>query len=407
METKLTTYLFYTALIFSLITMLFCIVIFHKNTENETYKMLDEYCTQISEKLTEENFDKIASYLPSHINIAIASESGDEIYNNLPKEIDLSKKNGKINNNSVSLCYSTLFNKVYICVYTSAPLLVDTLDSTTPYLLIILLFVIIFSVFISITLTDKFMKPINYITKNGYDGESADETYEELQPILNVKTKAEKMKRQFTANVSHELKTPLTSITGYAQLIESQIATGDDVLKFASVINKESQRMLYLVGDILKLSELEEENKNIHFEKVDLYDLSASIIETLEVVAKKSDITLSLSGESTIIDANKNLIYELIYNLCDNAIRYNKPGGSVTVTAKYNSITVADTGIGIDKKYHSRIFERFYRVDKSRSKQTGGTGLGLSIVKHIAEIHSGKINIKSEPDVGTRITVTF
>ena len=215
------------------------------------------------------------------------------------------------------------------------------------------------------------------------------------------------MKRQFTANVSHELKTPLTSILGYAQLIESGIAEGEDVIKFASVINKESQRMLYLVGDILKLSELEEENANILKEPADLHEIAKLAIESLEVVAKKNSVTLSLNGEKTIINANKNLMYELIYNLCDNAIRYNKPNGSVSVVTKDNYVSVTDTGIGIDPKYHSRIFERFYRVDKSRSKQTGGTGLGLSIVKHIAELHEGEIFIKSKPGEGTSITVKF
>ncbi len=422
MESKVTTYLFYTGLIFSLIVMLFCTFIFHSNLESQTYSNL-ESC---AEAVSQTDYNK--AVLPKNIYLAIFDSDGKFItgdrYDSInssyvlsPFDLEKLKENGnshgKIKTKSVkSDIYYYLFgeNEKYICIYTEMSTVYTTASHALPYLAAVFFGVLALSALSSIFLTDRFMKPIYYISSDSFDASKMTDDpkiYRELIPILKVKSKAEKMKRQFTANVSHELKTPLTSILGYAQLIESGIAEGEDVIKFASVINKESQRMLYLVGDILKLSELEEENANILKEPADLHEIAKLAIESLEVVAKKNSVTLSLNGEKTIINANKNLMYELIYNLCDNAIRYNKPNGSVSVVTKDNYVSVTDTGIGIDPKYHSRIFERFYRVDKSRSKQTGGTGLGLSIVKHIAELHEGEIFIKSKPGEGTSITVKF
>lgn len=225
---------------------------------------------------------------------------------------------------------------------------------------------------------------------------------------VSAKRKAEKMRREFTANVTHELKTPLTSISGYAEIIESGIAAPEDIERFAGKIHKESGRLLSLIGDIIELSELDENTRPANYDKVDLSGLSREVAEDLHTNANKHEVEIKVNAaEKVLINGNRNQLYELVYNLCDNAIRYNRKGGSVTVTVKKDGenafLSVADTGIGIPVKHQKRVFERFYRVDKSRSKETGGTGLGLAIVKHIAERHDGTITLKSDEN-GTTFT---
>lgn len=232
--------------------------------------------------------------------------------------------------------------------------------------------------------------------------------------ILDVteKKEIERLRREFTANVSHELKTPLTSISGYAELIENGMAKEEDIKSFASKIHRESVRLLTLISDIIKLSELDEDNKSsIGFEKVDLYDIASECIESLSIAAEKGNINMKLTGSHCIINANYGMMEELMFNLCDNAIRYNKKGGSVLVNIQNTDnniiLSVKDTGIGIPEEHKERIFERFYRVDKSRSKETGGTGLGLAIVKHISQQHHAKIELKSQEGIGTEISIIF
>ena len=214
-------------------------------------------------------------------------------------------------------------------------------------------------------------------------------------------------KQEFTANVSHELKTPLTSISGYAEMIENGMARPEDVKKFAGRINREARRMLKLVMDIIKLTELSEAQIMEQAEEVDLYALAKENLETLEPAARSQNTSLSLSGETSVVTGNRALLSELIYNLVDNAIRYNRDNGSVSVRVHHHVLTVRDTGIGIPKAHQARIFERFYRVDKSRSKATGGTGLGLAIVRQICEQHHAQIRLESREGVGTEISVTF
>lgn len=214
-------------------------------------------------------------------------------------------------------------------------------------------------------------------------------------------------KQEFTANVSHELKTPLTSISGYAEMIENGMARPEDVKKFAGRINREARRMLKLVMDIIKLTQLSETQIMEQAEQVDLYALAQENLETLEPAARSQNTTLSLSGETSVVTGNRALLSELVYNLVDNAIRYNRDNGSVSVRVHHHVLTVRDTGIGIPKAHQARIFERFYRVDKSRSKATGGTGLGLAIVRQICEQHHAQIRLESREGVGTEISVTF
>ena len=225
--------------------------------------------------------------------------------------------------------------------------------------------------------------------------------------ILYLTDIGDRRKQEFTANVSHELKTPLTSISGYAEMIENGMAKPADIVSFAARINREAKRMLSLVTDIIKLTELDETQIMQEAEQVDLYAVAAENIETLDSAARSRGVTISLSGESSIVTGNRALLSELIYNLIDNAIRYNRDNGTVSVRVHHHVLTVRDTGIGIPKSHQRRIFERFYRVDKSRSKATGGTGLGLAIVRQIAQQHHAQIRLESREGVGTEISVTF
>ena len=228
---------------------------------------------------------------------------------------------------------------------------------------------------------------------------------------ITEKEKAEKMRREFTANVSHELKTPLTTISGYTEMMSNGMVKPEDVTGVSVKMKSESDRLLALIEDIMRLSELDEADGEKSFEPFDLTELIGDVVENLKPKASEHSIAVNVPKEKYAITANRPMMFELIYNLIDNAIKYNKPNGSVTVTAtqteKGVEIAVKDTGIGIDKKHHDRIFERFYRVDKSRSKKIGGTGLGLSIVKHIAMYHDGSVEIESEAGKGTEIRVTL
>lgn len=221
----------------------------------------------------------------------------------------------------------------------------------------------------------------------------------------------EKLRREFSANVSHELKTPLTSISGFAELMSQGLVPPDKVREFSLDIQKECTRLTNLVEDIIDLSRLEEGGGDMTWEDIDLYTLCDDVLQSLEPVAKRQTVTLRLAGESLQVRGVYQVLREMIYNLCDNAIKYNRSGGSVTVTVARSagraSVAVADTGIGIPYEDKSRVFERFYRVDKSHSRAIGGTGLGLSIVKHAAALHGAEIKLQSQPEDGTVITVLF
>ncbi|MCL2055538.1 MAG: ATP-binding protein [Oscillospiraceae bacterium] len=222
-----------------------------------------------------------------------------------------------------------------------------------------------------------------------------------------VRYEAEKLRREFSANVSHELMTPLTTISALAEMIGNGMARGEDIVGFASKISAQSKRLIEIIDDIIKISKFDENRFEKEYSEFELNKLALTIIEALRLKAEEKNVSLNLESEKIKLRANKRMIDELLYNLIDNAIKYNKDGGSVSVsldsTGGFCSITVADTGIGIPHKHLNRVFERFYRVDKSRSKETGGTGLGLSIVKHIVEYHGGNVSIKSGKD-GTSIT---
>ena len=224
------------------------------------------------------------------------------------------------------------------------------------------------------------------------------------------RAQAEQMKREFTANVSHELKTPLQSIMGSAELLENGLVKSEDQPRFIERIRSEAARLMALIEDIIRLSELDE-GAAVPMEAVDLLSIAKDAADTLQESANKKNVTLALEGESVRVQGVPRLIYEIAYNLCDNAIRYNREGGHVRVRVQpengYALLEVADDGIGIPEEHQRRVFERFYRVDKSHSRASGGTGLGLSIVKHAAAVHRAEIELKSEVGKGTTISVRF
>lgn len=290
------------------------------------------------------------------------------------------------------------------------------------------IFLLLVCVLLAYALTKSIIAPVAQMAQHMDDFQYV-VPYKEMEPFMDTIRaqhedimKSSMMRQEFTANVSHELKTPLTAISGYSELIESGIATKEDSLRFAGEIHKNSQRLLTLINDILRLSELDAAGRSeltehagegtFVTEQVDLYDLAQKCVDMQQISAEKHQVTLLLSGQpGCYVQANREMIEEIMYNLCSNAIRYNVPDGQVLMKVGMEDghavLTVEDTGIGIPKEDCERIFERFYRVDKSRSKATGGTGLGLAIVKHAAAKHGAEIELWSEPGKGTRILVIF
>ena len=242
----------------------------------------------------------------------------------------------------------------------------------------------------------------------GQEGEAAGAVI--LVMDTTEREQREALRREFSANVSHELKTPLTSISGFAELMKSGVVAQKDVMDFSQSIYDEAQRLIHMVEDIIRLSELDETELHRETGPIDLYDFCRREVERMRPEADRRGVTLSLQGEAATVQGNAQILGELVYNLLDNAIKYNKPQGSVTVTVtpgKRVRLRVEDTGIGIPKESQSRVFERFYRVDKSHSDDVSGTGLGLSIVKHAAQFHRARVELQSTEGKGTAITVTF
>ncbi len=284
-----------------------------------------------------------------------------------------------------------------------------------PELLLIILLICIAAVFIAKHMTKKIMRPINEIDINNIE---STEIYPEIRPFVErikkdneAREQTEQIRREFSANVSHELRTPLTTISGYAQMINNGMAKAEDVAFFGEKIEKEADRLILLINDIINLSKLDETDKVVAPEIIDLAELAKTVVTDLLPHAAKNGINIYFGGEAVMVAANRTLLYEMIYNVVDNAIKYNRENGNVTVTTipyeEGSAISVKDTGIGIAEEDRERIFERFYRVDKSHSKTIGGTGLGLSIVKHAAMIHKAQIKIESELGKGTEFTIVF
>ncbi len=420
------------------ITAVLILSVFYSYSDKQLKEQLRVVETVVEAELNESgNTAFITSNIDPNIRITLISPSGKVIADNIEdastldnhanrEEIIKAKKNGEA---TVTRNSDTQKEKVYyfakqlddgniLRVSSQATNIGNFFKDYIVYILICILAVIIAAVFVSFAITKSIIKPIRRLGQN-LDDVDKFKFDDELQPLVNAllqqkrkQKMLDKQKKQFTANVSHELKTPLTSIAGYAELIETGIAKEEDIKPFAGVIRKQALRLVSLSEDIIQLSQLEEsDDENMSFESVDLYDIANKCVEALTINALNKNVTLSLSGEQCYIRGKAQLVEEMVYNLLDNAIRYNKENGTVTVTvtplSKGASVSVKDTGIGIPAKYQDRIFERFFRVDKSRSKATGGTGLGLAIVKHITQLHGADLKLESEEGKGTQIIVTF
>ena len=299
-----------------------------------------------------------------------------------------------------------------------------------PVVILTTVIMCLISTFITRKLTNSIVEPVINMAEHMEEVESH-VAYEELLPFARKIKSHDAMRQEFSANVSHELKTPLTSISGYAQLIQAGLVKPEDYVTFSEKIVSESERLLTLINDIIRLSQLDEAGLEMLLDSdlhpVNLLDIVEGCVDSLSSVAAKKNVTFSITSnpkESYTVKGDKGMLTELVYNLCDNAIRYNKEGGTVTITLskEYTGVarilnncvenafvvlSVRDSGIGIEPEHQTHIFERFYRVDKSHSRATGGTGLGLSIVKHIAGIHKATIDLESDPGEGTEIEVRF
>lgn len=420
------------------ITAVLILSVFYSYSDNQLKEQLRVVESVVENQLAQ---DDDTAFISNHIDknvritlvakdgtvIADSQESANKLGNHLNRqEIQQAIKNGEA---TVTRHSDTQEKKVYyfakqldngniLRVSAEAKSIGKFFSDYIIYIFLCIIVVIVAAVFVSMGITKSIVKPITQLGQS-LDNIDKFKSDEELKPLVNAllqQKKKQKMldkqKKQFTANVSHELKTPLTSIAGYAELIETGMAKPEDIKPFAGVIRKQALRLVNLSEDIIQLSQLEEsDDEDMSFESVNLYEIAQRCVEALNINAINKCVTLNLMGEECYIRGKAQLVEELVYNLCDNAIRYNKENGNVTVTVtpleKGASVSVKDTGIGIPKKYQERIFERFFRVDKSRSKATGGTGLGLAIVKHITQLHDAKLEISSEEGKGTEIIVTF
>lgn len=420
------------------ITAVLILSVFYSYSDNQLKEQLRVVESVVENQLAQ---DDDTAFISNHIDknvritlvakdgtvIADSQESANKLGNHLNRqEIQQAIKNGEA---TVTRHSDTQGKKVYyfakqldngnvLRVSAEAKSIGKFFSDYIIYIFLCIIVVIVAAVFVSMGITKSIVKPITQLGQS-LDNIDKFKSDEELKPLVNAllqQKKKQKMldkqKKQFTANVSHELKTPLTSIAGYAELIETGMAKPEDIKPFAGVIRKQALRLVSLSEDIIQLSQLEEsDDEDMSFESINLYEIAQRCVEALNINAINKCVTLNLTGEECYIRGKAQLVEELVYNLCDNAIRYNKENGNVTVTVtpleKGASVSVKDTGIGIPKKYQERIFERFFRVDKSRSKATGGTGLGLAIVKHITQLHDAKLEISSEEGKGTEIIVTF
>ena len=293
--------------------------------------------------------------------------------------------------------------------------LLPAMFSAIPFMAAVALVMIVLAYFLAKWQTKRLIQPINELD---LENPMENQVYEELTPLLmkmenqrQAKDQIAKMRKEFSANVSHELKTPLTSISGYAEIMKSGIAKPEDMTRFSEKIYKEASRLIVLIEDIIKLSKLDEQDVVLEKEEVDLYDLCLETCNRLSFQADKKNVRLELTGEKVSYFGVRQILDEMIYNICENAIKYNVDGGSVKIwvgnTLQGPKVMVEDTGIGIPEDQQERIFERFYRVDKSHSKETGGTGLGLSIVKHGAIFHNAEIRVESVLGKGTKMEILF
>ena len=441
MEEKISYRLFLMGFLGLLFTAALCIFVFHKAFTAQAWTGLEQEAELVSAgyEMTDQQPQELTHFVTEDLRITLISQDGSVLFESAtdqPMENHLSRPEikqaisdgvGKDIRDSQTMGYETYYYAVLLPtgeilrVAQDAETIWSIYDSSIPAIVLSCVALMMAAAILAGLLTKALVQPVLDMTED-LDHIQENVPYKELIPFAEsihsdriLRENNEKMRQEFTANVSHELKTPLTSFSGYAELIETGIAKPEDVQGFAQKIHVEATRMLQLVNDILQLSKLDsasETGSTPAMEVVDLLDVAKECVERQKLNARRAYISLSYLGESAPVRGSRDLLDELCQNLCDNAIRYNRPGGKVQITTACSrdghcTLTVADNGIGIPKEAQSSVFERFYRVDKSRSKATGGTGLGLAIVKHIARIHNARIKLESQVDVGTTITVTF
>ena len=437
MKRKINIRIISLALLAILSTMLFVTITFSNMFKQQMMKDLQLYTEFLTKYETSEELFAMAVDLKEEgLRITLLSGDGTvlldgeadvslmENHANRP-EIQAAVKNGEgqairisetLGRNTYYYAMQTEEGKI-LRVSTEAKNLLSFFVMLAPSLILIVVVLFVMAFIVAHFLSKSLIRPIEQLAENMESNEEIAH-YEELEPFVKMIReqhadilKSAKMRQEFTANVTHELKTPLTSISGYAELIENGMASEADVTRFAQGIRTNANRLLILINDIIRLSELDSVEEEVPMEKINLYEMASTCVEMLEPNAEKHGVTILLTGEDVYISGNKMMMEELLYNLCDNAIRYNNTNGSVTVDVciheKKPVLTVSDTGIGIPKEHQERIFERFYRVDKSRSKSTGGTGLGLAIVKHIIAKHHAILEVESEVGRGTTMRVIF
>ena len=354
--------------------------------------------------------DASAELLSNHNDRPEIQEAFDKGSGEAIRKSDTMKKN--------TFYYAVLLdNGTVLRVATNAQSIWSVFMSAAPIIALIILLIIAICIFLSHMLTKQLLLPIEMMAENLEDSDY-ESPYKELDPLAEMLRSqhadilaAAKARQDFTANVSHELKTPLTAISGYAELLDGGMVGEEQQKHFYQEIRKNADRLIALINDIIRLSDLDRKGHEPSFGVIDLYEVVKECMDELTVNAKQRNVNISLDGESCNVHGSKDMLKELVENLAQNAIRYNNSGGKVWVSVTKRDgrcvLTVKDNGIGIPASEQERIFERFYRVDKSRSKATGGTGLGLAIVKHIVEIHDAKIELDSAPGVGTTISVLF
>ncbi|MBR3971479.1 MAG: hypothetical protein IKJ83_01135, partial [Ruminococcus sp.] len=438
--------IFFSIFITCLSVIFFCTFIiagflynYYTNQQNESLKTQLNYLVHMSEEHDIEHLQN----LPIEQKIIILDQNKRLVLENsgtllIPEEAlsevfaesRASVQGHHISTQSFSkklVVHSVLINdNSVICIADTQHTYVSLLGHISGYVGVILLAAALVSILLARFLSNKILKPVYDMNLSSPDKRGV---YPELLPFIDKITEQNKeinrrmsdieshheaqdrMRREFTANVSHELKTPLTSISGYAELIRDGLVKEEDIPRFAGKIYDESKRMINLVGDIIKLSQLDEKDISVTIERIDLYECCQAVIQSLEPLAAKRGITFTLEGDHCYINGAEIIIEEIVLNICDNAVKYNKENGSITVSIRQCidgvELSVSDTGIGIAKEDLDHVFERFYRADKSHSKEIGGTGLGLSIVKHGAMFHNAYVSLDSETGIGTTVRILF
>ncbi|MFQ9515817.1 MAG: sensor histidine kinase [Eubacterium sp.] len=418
--------------------------IVYKNFSRQNTKMLQNELSSIANGVEINGIDFLITFESRH-RITLIDKDGKVIYDNEKtsslmdnhnsrKEVREAREKGTGYSERYSDTLSEKTINVTILLKDQIVLRVSDTLSTVWFvvldilapILVVMLMAIVLAAFLAYRMSRSITKPINELNLATPEKK---EVYEEIEPLIDkineqnrqihrqmkeLKTEHERqdhLRRDFTANVSHELKTPLTSISGFAEIIQNGIVKDEDVRRFAGKIHDESQRLIILVGDIIKLSQLDGNDISVKMEPIDLYETSQAVMSHLEAAADKKNVGMKLTGNHAVITGAEQIIEEMIFNLVDNAIKYNRDGGNVAVNIERTDLgielTVSDNGIGISEEDKDRIFERFFRVDKSHSKEIGGTGLGLSIVKHGAVFHNASLTVESKLGEGTKMKIVF